>query len=85
MHYLETILSFIIKLARVFVGRKKKKEPEECRCDLSDDPEHSFTDDEPDGSDIGCTRNATVSLQREAHEINPVNVMGWCLILASVF
>ena len=84
MKCLETILSFIITFARLVVGRKRKKEPQECPCIVPDDRHDTVAPDGGDGSDPGSYRDFALPLQRETDPISPVNILGWCLILASL-
>ncbi len=83
MKYLETILSFIIRLAGLLTGRKKKKKREECINSFPDCNQPPFASYERDGSNIGSYWGDPGSIRQERDEISPVNIMGWSLILIS--
>lgn len=85
MNYLETILSFFLNLARVVIGRKRKKEPEKCSGHLPDGHDDTLTSHGTDGSNAGRNRDSALALQSETHPVTPLNILGWCLILASLF
>lgn len=85
MKYLETILSFVITFARLVIGRKRKKEPQECPCSTADDRHDAVSPDAGNGSDAHGDRNAALPLQGGTGTISPVNILGWGLIIATFF
>lgn len=80
---LETVLSFILKVARMAFGLKKKRKHEACPCHLPDGADVSVGNPTGERGEFSSDRSDTLSLQRTPESLNSINIMGWCLILSA--
>lgn len=86
MNYLETIFNFLLRLAGIVLGRRKRKQPAE-----SDNNDQPGTDrdprpgDEATGGGADSDRGNPDAVGNEKRKKSApgqaVNILGWCLML----
>jgi len=85
MNYLETIFNFLLRLAGIVLGRRKRKQPAE-----SDNNHQPGSDRDPGAGDEGTGGDADSDRSdpdavgdekgKKASSTQAVNVLGWCLM-----
>ena len=92
MNVLETILSFLTSLARIIFPRKRKPATGDCPCPdpyprpFPDGDHPAVSPDGADGSDPDSDRSDTLALRQgdwgTSSGIQPINIVGYCLMAA---